>query len=221
VRRPVALAAVVAALVAAGCGSEGIPESGSTSLGQQLFTEKCGSCHTLQAAGTKGQIGPNLDDAFARAREDGFDESTIAALVRNQIAYPVTEPGTGVPGMPADLVTGENADSVALYVASVAATGKQAMPAPGATTGGGGGGGGGAPDGKQVFESAGCTGCHTLADAGSTGNVGPNLDDAKPPKQLVVDRVTNGQGAMPAFKGQLSDAEIEAVADYVSSAAGT
>ena len=115
--------------------------------------------------------------------------------------------------MPANLVDGVDADSVAKYVASVAAT--DAQPPP--TTGGGGGG---KPDGKQVFASAGCTGCHTLADAGSNGNVGPNLDDAKPPKALVVDRVTNGQGAMPSFKGQLSEAEIQAVADYVSSAAG-
>jgi cbb3-type cytochrome c oxidase subunit III len=213
VRRPVALAAVVAALVAAGCGSEGIPDSGSTSQGQVLFTQKCGSCHTLAAAGTKGTIGPNLDDAFRQDRIDGFDDSTISALVRNQIAYPIEHPGTGVPGMPANIVTGEDANSVALYVASVAATGKKPPAPPG-------GGGGGKPDGKQIFESAGCTGCHTLADAGSTGNVGPNLDDAKPPKALVVERVTNGQGAMPSFKGQLSEAEIQAVADYVSSAAG-
>lgn len=215
-RKPVAFAAVAAALVAAGCGSEGIPNSGSTSRGQTLFTEKCGSCHTLAAAGTKGQIGPNLDDAFRQDRLDGFDDSTISALVRNQIAYPIEHPGTGVPGMPANIVTGEDANSVALFVASVAATGKK-PPAP---PGGGGGGGGGKPDGKQIFESAGCTGCHTLADAGSTGNVGPNLDDAKPSKDLVVERVTNGQGAMPSFKGQLSEAEIQAVADYVSSAAG-
>ena len=213
-QRAAALAALLAALVAAGCGSEGLPQSGSTSRGQQLFTQKCGSCHTLAAAGTKGQIGPNLDDAFARPRKDGFDDSTIAGLVRNQIAYPVTKPGTGVPGMPANLVKGDDADSVALFVASVAATGAK-PPAPA-----GGGGGGGKADGKQVFASAGCTGCHTLADAGSNGNVGPNLDDAKPPKALVVDRVTNGKGAMPSFKGQLSDAEIQAVADYVSSAAG-
>jgi len=213
VRIPVAFAAVAAALVAAGCGSEGIPNSGSTSQGQTLFAQKCGSCHTLAAAGTKGMIGPNLDDAFRQARKDGFDESTISALVRNQIAYPIEHPGTGVPGMPANIVTGADADSVAVYVASVAATGAKPPAPPG-------GGGGGKPDGKQIFASAGCTGCHTLADAGANGNVGPNLDDAKPPKALVVQRVTNGQGAMPSFKGQLSEAEIEAVADYVSSAAG-
>jgi mono/diheme cytochrome c family protein len=74
--------------------------------------------------------------------------------------------------------------------------------------------------GKQVFESAGCVGCHTLADAGATGAVGPNLDEAKPPVDLVVTRVTNGMGAMPPFKGQLSDKQIQDVAAYVSSVAG-
>ena len=80
---------------------------------------------------------------------------------------------------------------------------------------------GDAAAGKQVFESAGCTACHTLADAGSTGTVGPNLDEAKPPATLVVDRVTNGKGAMPSFEGQLSETQIQDVAAYVSSVAGT
>ena len=80
---------------------------------------------------------------------------------------------------------------------------------------------GDAAAGKQVFESAGCTACHTLADAGSTGTVGPNLDEAKPPASLVVDRVTHGKGAMPSFEGQLSETQIQDVAAYVSSVAGT
>ena len=63
-------------------------------------------------------------------------------------------------------------------------------------------------------------GCHTLADAGATGTVGPNLDQAKPPHELVVQRVTNGMGAMPPFKGQLTDKQIQDVAAYVSSVAG-
>ena len=74
--------------------------------------------------------------------------------------------------------------------------------------------------GKQVFASAGCTSCHTLKDAGSSGSVGPNLDDAKPPLERVVDRVTNGKGAMPPFKGQLSDQQIADVAAYVVQATG-
>ena len=80
--------------------------------------------------------------------------------------------------------------------------------------------GGDAAAGKQVFESAGCASCHTLADAGATGAVGPNLDDAKPSDALVVDRVTNGKGVMPSFSGQLSEQQIQDVAAYVSSASG-
>lgn len=80
---------------------------------------------------------------------------------------------------------------------------------------------GDAAAGKQVFESAGCVACHTLADAGSTGTVGPNLDDAKPPATLVVTRVTDGAGAMPSFKDKLTEQQISDVAAYVSSVAGT
>jgi len=75
--------------------------------------------------------------------------------------------------------------------------------------------------GKQVFLSvAACGGCHTLADAGSSGNVGPNLDDAKPTYDKVVTQVTNGGGAMPPFKGTLTEQQIADVAAYVSSVAG-
>jgi mono/diheme cytochrome c family protein len=74
--------------------------------------------------------------------------------------------------------------------------------------------------GKQVFLTAGCTGCHTLKDANSHGTVGPNLDDAKPPLSLAVSRVVNGQGAMPPFKGQLSDKQIADVTAYVVKTTG-
>jgi mono/diheme cytochrome c family protein len=74
-------------------------------------------------------------------------------------------------------------------------------------------------EGKTVFTQN-CKGCHTLKDAGATGSVGPNLDDLKPPKATVVRQVNNGGGPMPAFKGKLSDAQIDAVATYVSSVAG-
>ncbi len=74
--------------------------------------------------------------------------------------------------------------------------------------------------GRAVFLSAGCNGCHVLVDAGATGRVGPSLDGAKPSAELVVERVTNGQGAMPSFRGQLSSEQIEAVAAYVASVAG-
>jgi cytochrome c553 len=75
--------------------------------------------------------------------------------------------------------------------------------------------------GKAVFASAGCGSCHTLSDAGSSGNVGPNLDEAKPSADKVVERVTNGSGVMPSFKDQLSEKQIMDVAAYVSSVAGS
>ena len=79
---------------------------------------------------------------------------------------------------------------------------------------------GNAAAGKEVFDSAGCKSCHTLKDANATGTVGPNLDDAKPSYDLVVDRVTNGKGVMPAFSGQLSEQQIADVATYVSHVTG-
>ncbi len=81
------------------------------------------------------------------------------------------------------------------------------------------GGEGDAAAGKEVFAASGCGSCHTLADAGATGAVGPNLDETKPSYDLVVDRVTNGKGVMPAF-GDLSEQQIQDVAAYVSSVAG-
>jgi outer membrane protein assembly factor BamB/cytochrome c553 len=96
-------------------------------------------------------------------------------------------------------------------------------PAPttgtGTTTTGGGGGGGGAIDGKQVFTSN-CGSCHTLNAAGTSGNVGPNLDQLKPDQATVEQQVRNGGGGMPAFAGVLSDAQITAVAMYVAENAG-
>jgi mono/diheme cytochrome c family protein len=74
--------------------------------------------------------------------------------------------------------------------------------------------------GKKVFASAGCKGCHTLKDAGATGSVGPNLDDLRPDTAAVKRQVINGGGPMPAFKGKLSNAQIDAVSSYVSSVAG-
>jgi mono/diheme cytochrome c family protein len=74
--------------------------------------------------------------------------------------------------------------------------------------------------GKQVFVSKGCGACHVMADAGASGTVGPNLDTSKPALALAVDRIANGKGGMPPFKGQLSDKEIADVAAYVVEASG-
>jgi len=75
--------------------------------------------------------------------------------------------------------------------------------------------------GESVWTTNGCGSCHTLAAAGSSGNVGPNLDDAKPSYELVVERVTLGQGGMPAFGEQLEPQQIADVAQYaVESSSG-
>jgi cytochrome c6 len=220
-----ALSAAVATIVLAGCGTGGFETGGSQGTGKQLFVSRCGTCHVLADAGTKGPVGPNLDDAFAQARADGLTTDTFTQVVQNQIKFPITAPSAGGAGMPSlddtlpscDDVAGDAfcvdhqeqaVADIAAYVAAVAGTGK---PPPAPT--------GGEADGKSIFQTN-CAACHTLADAGTTGTVGPNLDQAKPPKALVLDRVTNGKGQMPSFKGSLDEKQIQAVADYVSSAAG-
>ncbi len=128
--------------------------------------------------------------------------------------------------MPANLYRGQDARDIAVYIGkcsgnpSCGVTPSNVGKPPATTTTGGGGGGAAAPDGKQVFASAGCGSCHTLKDAGSSGTVGPNLDQLKPSEARVAHQVEVGGGAMPSFKGQLSAAEIKAVAKYVSSVAG-
>ena len=136
--------------------------------GKLLFVQKCGSCHTLAHAATTGNVGPNLDYAFMQDRADGINSSAIQGLVSYWIQHPNTQSV-----MPARLVTGQNADNVASYVASVAAV-------PGHDTGllaqAGAVSGTTAADGKVVFQNNGCSSCHTLAAAAATGTVGPNLD---------------------------------------------
>jgi mono/diheme cytochrome c family protein len=190
--------------------------SGDTSKGKQLYNEKCASCHTLADAKSTGTIGPNLDDAFSSDKQQGFSEQTMADVVRGQIAYADPE-GPMTP----NLVRGSDADSVALYIAKCAGNPTcgvtAATNAPPTTTTGGGKAA--APDGKQIFSSN-CATCHTLKAAGATGTVGPNLDQLKPSEPTVAHQVEVGGGAMPAFKGTLTPAEITAVAKFVSSSAG-
>jgi mono/diheme cytochrome c family protein len=69
--------------------------------------------------------------------------------------------------------------------------------------------------GNELFASNGCGACHTLSDAGTSGTVGPNLDDAQPSYDLAVDRITNGRGAMPAFGGELEPQQIADISQYV------
>ncbi len=75
-------------------------------------------------------------------------------------------------------------------------------------------------NGRTVFQNTGCSTCHTLKAAGAAGSVGPSFDgNSGLSVPFVVDRVTNGQGAMPSFGGQLTDKEIADVAAYVVQAA--
>lgn len=216
-----AAAGVVLGLALAGCGTGGYSTGGNRAVGEQLFVQACGACHVLADAGTAGKIGPNLDDAFYQARVDGLTSETFTQVVREQILFPIRETSTGAPGMPGpdttlpecDTVEGdafcvddqhEAADDIAAYVASIAGTGIRAEKPT---------------DGKSIFAAT-CGSCHTLADAGTSGTVGPDLDQSKPAKALVVDRVTNGKGAMPSFEDSLDPKQIEAVAEYVASVAG-
>jgi mono/diheme cytochrome c family protein len=224
---------VAAALLVAGCGTGGVASAGGppdTQSGQQLFSQKCGFCHTLSAAGTTGTIGPNLDNAFAASVAEGYPQSSIENVVLDQIRLgsgqvaeyttskdfvehclpPHSAKCYSTP-MPADIVTGQDAIDVAAYVASVAGQGGFSTSGGFASLG---------TDGTAIFKGAGCAGCHTLSAAGASGTTGPNLDQLKPAFPIVVTQVTNGGAVMPAFKGKLSPAQIQAVAKYVSSSAG-
>jgi mono/diheme cytochrome c family protein len=212
------LAALIAlvAIAAAGCGTGGLTQEGSVSQGQQLFISNCSACHTLAHAGTKGTIGPNLDAAFQVMKDEHFKESTIREVVAKQIKYPTTEPATGAPGMPANLVKGDDLDAVATYVACAAGESPSRAQADGCgTPAGAGGGGGGGTDPKALFSSAGCSGCHTLKAAGSTGTIGPNLDQSTISLAGAIKQINNGGGPMPAFKDKLKPDQIDALAKFI------
>jgi mono/diheme cytochrome c family protein len=185
--------------------------------GQQLFTQKCGSCHTLAGAGTNGDVGPNLDYAFKEARSDGFDSDTIKGVVSYQIesARPASPQQTDV-YMPQNLVTGDDAENVAAYVASVAGVPgiKPPVFAP-----------------PQFFASN-CGSCHTLTQAGTTGTIGPNLDEALKGmsaadiSQSISDpnaKITPGfpSGVMPQTFGQtLTPPQLQQLVAYLQRATG-
>src|SRR5688500_3747001 len=118
VRVALGACAIGAAALFAGCG--GLTDRGDNVVnGKQLFVSKCGSCHILNRAGTKGVTGPNLDQAFARARQDGLGSTTFQGIVHRQIEQPArrpqVDPATNkeLPLMPANLVKGEDARDVA------------------------------------------------------------------------------------------------------------
>jgi mono/diheme cytochrome c family protein len=149
-------------MIAAGCD---LNENADVDNGRQLFIEKCGTCHYLNEAGTTGNTGPDLDAAFAAARESGMDGDTIEGIVLDQIEHPRATDPDDPSYMPPDIVTGSDAKDVATYVASVAGVpGIEPPEAPGGP-------------GGQVFANNGCGACHTFAAAESVGTTGPNLDE--------------------------------------------
>jgi mono/diheme cytochrome c family protein len=116
------LLAVGSATVIALAGCTANESTGDADLvaGKKLFVQKCGSCHVLSRADTKGTVGPSLDAAFANPLAEGFGETAVRGMVREQIA--LARRGSK---MPADLVVGDDARDVAAYVAqSVAKPGK-------------------------------------------------------------------------------------------------
>ncbi|MGE0025761.1 MAG: cytochrome c family protein [Thermoleophilia bacterium] len=123
-RRSRRLAAVLAVggglALAAGCGGNGSGVTGDVDNGKTQFANLCASCHTLAASGKPpSNVGPNLDDSFRASRQAGIDDAQFQGVVRRWITE-AQKP------MPRDLVTGADAQDVAAYVASVAATGEAA-----------------------------------------------------------------------------------------------
>jgi len=117
-RRGAAFAAITAtaSVALAGCGSDVKGGHADLVTGKQLFVQRCGACHVLARAGTRGTVGPNLDEAFAQSLSEGFRRSVIRGVVNEQILYPSVSGA-----MPAKLVTGQRAADIAAYVAAAAA----------------------------------------------------------------------------------------------------
>jgi mono/diheme cytochrome c family protein len=117
-RRGAAFAAITAtaAVVLAGCGTAVKGEHADLVHGKRLFVQRCGACHALARAGTRGTVGPDLDAAFSQSLSEGFERSVINGVVKEQILYPSMSGE-----MPAKLVTGQSVVDVAAYVAESAA----------------------------------------------------------------------------------------------------
>lgn len=218
---------LVALLVAvgSGCGTGGPAKGGDANRGKKLFlTEgKCGQCHTLKDAGSKGEVGPNLDDAFMRPKEEGFKRSTIQNVVLDQIRFP-----TNGSAMPANLVKGQDASDVAAYVARcAAATAKDKAACPGIAAGTGGMG---------LYVSLGCQGCHSLDGSPSSGPTFKGLfgsthkltngQTVKVDEQYLLDSIIDPDkqivagyqpGVMSAVikKGQIAEADAKTLVDFI------
>jgi mono/diheme cytochrome c family protein len=216
--RPLLVLALLGGLVLAssGCGTT----TADPARGRTLFIQKCGVCHTLAQAGTTAEVGPDLDGAFAAAREVGEDSDTIEGIVKAQVEYPRPNNGNPAVSMPPDVVTGQDLDDVAAYVGEWAGVPGAAPPE---VEGG---------PGAQVFANNGCGGCHTLAAAGSSGVTGPDLDEVLPGQSAekihedIVDpnkEIAKGYPAnvMPQNFGETIPAnELEELVEYLQEVAG-
>lgn len=220
--KPIRLLAPLVALLAAvvvisGCGTT----NADIARGRVLFTTKCGTCHVLAQAGTSGVTGPNLDDAFAAAREaGGFDAETVEGIVKAQVENPRPSNGNPMASMPAEIVEGTDLDDVAAYVGKYAGVPGAAPPE---VEGG---------PGAQVFASNGCGGCHTLAAANAGGTTGPDLDEVLPgqPESEIEESIVDpnakiAQGYPPNvmpdnFKETIPPEEMKELVEYLSESAG-
>lgn len=171
IRLLLALALVaVLTVVASGCGTT----SADTERGRVLFKQKCGTCHAMAQAGSTAQLGPNLDDAFAAAREIGQTDATVEGITAAQIESPRPMTDNSAVSMPADIVEGQDLIDVAAYVGQYAGVPGAAPPrVPGGP-------------GAQVFANNNCGGCHTLAEAEAGGVTGPNLDEVLPGQSMAT-----------------------------------
>jgi mono/diheme cytochrome c family protein len=171
------LAAFIVA-VGTGCGTGGPAEGGNATQGQKLFLSEgqCGGCHTLRAAPSTGQIGPNLDEAFQQDKAEGFEESGIQNVVLDQIRFP--RAGSV---MKPDLVEGQDAVDVAAFVAKCAAADPEKdedrLACPGIVA---------KPGGEGLYTSLGCQGCHSIDGSASSGPTLKAIFNAMVP-------LTNGQ----------------------------
>jgi mono/diheme cytochrome c family protein len=211
------VALVAAILVISGCGTT----SPDIARGRVLFTKDCGICHTLAQAGTTVNVGPNLDDAFAAARETGgFDAATVEGIVKAQVDSPRPSNGNPSASMPAHTAEGTDLDDIAAYLGKYAGV-------PGAKPPEVEGGAG-----AQVFANNGCGGCHTLAAANAGGTVGPDLDEVLPGQQEseIEESIVNPEamiaqgypaGVMPQeFGTKLSEEELKELVKFLSESAG-
>ena len=223
-RRKAVAAAALALLcggLASGCDTQ---EEANLERGRDLFTEQCATCHALEEARASAVIGPDLDAAFAEARANGMDQDTVEGVVEAQIANPrnVDESDADYDQlyMPANLVTGQDAEDVAAYIASVA--GVEGIEPPPL----------GSPE--ELFAEQ-CGGCHQLEAAGSAGGIGPSLDEVLPgqdaeqvcqsirePQAELSPGFEDAEGVMPQYtEDAIPDDDLQGLVQYLMDSVGS